>query len=949
MPHPAQPAAPPHVAPVSGTARPSAGPPVRTAPYALVRTTVTAHPAQPEEAARVRSLLGRLTALAAQEDALRPALCDDLFASRPGHHEEFHRQVVLPLRRALHNGRTPRPALLSRLGDLPARVPRLGTWLALRERRAALLADLAVAAPDALTAERSALAELCRSPGFARAVALTSADLLRAVSRAARDEGGRRARKEEPSVLRHALRASTKTSPLSWFTAVGWAGGAGAGGAAAAADGPALPPEPVPALRSVVRENRTLVTALVTALLDEPRRRRTLPHRMTSSARPTADGRARYTRDRTIFAGGRYLVTHEETIELAARPALTAIDALAATPATLDGLAARLGPALDRSCADPAVGRFLGQLADSGLLVPVEPVDPQHPAPLRALADWLRQWPEDAALTDRIDRLAADTARFAHARAEDRPALLADLADCWRSLLADAGRPVPADAAPLNVLSEDVHCKDVFAAGHPTAEPASGRLGMRTADLFPTGRLTDADRVALGELTSLAELFDLGHVMRRAALERFVARYGHGGTCPAPWEFGADTAAAWEEAVRLAGRPADDPGLSGELAELARLRAEFVQRVRTAAAAEPGSWAEEVVLPAEAVRGLAARLPGWSAARPLSYSWFLQRAVPSGHPHPEPAPATATATATVDRPEGTVPGGVLCVNHVYGGWGRFSSRFLDGLPHGATAEVAREIRHGLGDGARAAQIRPVGGFNANLHPLLVGAEIGPDRQRSAFAEADVELVHDPASDQLRLRLRDTGEPLDVLYLGFLAPVMLPQRLAPFLCDHPGGVVDFRQLLPRRTLAVAGGEVLHTPRLRHGHVVLARRRWHLPEGVLAVLRADLMADPGEIPAAATAHWRALLGLPEQLFLHPVPEPPAGRAVEDFVRSLRAPKPQALDLGSALHLRCLSGWLARHPRGVVLEESLPVFGGRSHPARAVELIAETYRPARTPRSG
>ncbi|MER7465320.1 lantibiotic dehydratase [Streptomyces sp. NPDC097981] len=938
MPHPAQPAAPQHVAPVSGTPRPPAGPPAGTAPYALVRTTVTAHPAQPEEAARVRTLLDRLTTLAAQEDALRPALCDDLFASRPGHHEEFHRQVVLPLRRALHNGRTPRPVLLTRLGDLPARVPRLGTWLTLHGLRATLLTDLAGAVPDALTAERSVLAELCRSPGFARAVALTSADLLRAVSRAARDEGGRRARKEEPSVLRHALRASTKTSPLSWFTAVGWSAGAGGADAAAAGRGgpAALPPEPMqpltsPAsLRSVVREHRTLVAALVAALLDEPRRRRVLAHRMTSSARPTVDGRALYTRDRTLFAGGRYLVTHEETIELAARPALTALDTLAAVPATLDELAARLGPALGRPRTDPAVGGFLGRLADCGLLVPVEPVDPQHPHPLRALADWLRQWPEDAALTDRIDRIAADTARFANARAEDRPALLAGLADRWRRVLADAGRPVPADAAPLNVLSEDVLAAD------------SGRLGVRTGDMVSTGRLTGPDRAVLGELTALAELFDLGHLMRRAALERFVSRYGRGGTCPAPWEFGADTAAAWEEAARLAVRPAGDPGLSGEPAELARLREEFVDRVRASVAAAPGGWAEEVVLPAEEVRGLAARLPGWTAARPLSYAWFVQHAVPAaGSTRAEPVPA--------DRPEGAVPGGLLCVNHVYGGWGRFTSRFLDDLPRGAAAEVAREIRRGLGDGARAAQIRPVGGFNANLHPLLVGEEIGPDRYRAALAEADVELVHDPASDQLRLRLRATGEPVDVLYLGFLAPVMLPQRLAPFLCDHPGGVVDFRRLLPRRTVTVPGGEVRRTPRLRHRHAVIARRRWHLPEGVLAALRADLAADPGEIPAAAVTRWRALLGLPEQLFLHPVPEPAAGRPVEDFVRSLRAPKPQALDLGSALHLRCLSGWLTRHPRGVVLEEALPDSGGRSRPAHAVELIAETYRPARTAPSG
>ncbi|WP_327136154.1 lantibiotic dehydratase family protein (plasmid) [Streptomyces sp. NBC_01343] len=910
-----------------------------TAPYALVRTTVTAHPAQPDEAAPVRTLLDRLTALTAREDALRPALCDDLFASRSGHDEEFHRHVVLPLRRALHNGRVPRPALLARLGDLPLRVPRLRAWLNLRALRDVLLSDLAAAVPGALAAERSALAGLCRSPGFNRAVALTSADLLRAVSRAARDEGGRRARKEEPSVLRHALRASTKTSPLSWFTAVGWSGGE-----------PVRTPTPLSPPRSVVREHRTLVEALASALLDEPRRRRALPHRMTSSARHTADGRALYTRDHTFFAGGRYLVTHEEAVELAARPALTALDALAAAPAPPDELAARLGPALGRPGTDPAVGRFLGQLVDGGLLVPVAPVDPQHPYPLRALADWLRQWPEDAALSDRIERLAADTGAFAKAPAEERPALLAGLADRWRRLLADAGRPVPADAAPLNVLSEDVLFEGVLSEdvrsdgvrsedvrsdgvrsdgvldGHARGEHARG-AGAAAGPAAGSGSLTAADRAVLGELTALAELFDLGHLMRRAALERFTARYGHGGTCPAPWEFGADTAAAWEESARLAALPSDDPGLSPGLAELAALREEFVQHVRNAAAAAPGGWAEEVVLPAEEVRGLAARLPGWTTARPLSYAWFVQ----------------STQSA---RSADQGAGGLLCVNHVYGGWGRFTSRFLDDLPPGAAAEVARAIRRGLGDGARAAQIRPVGGFNANLHPLLVGEEIGPDRYHSALAEADVELVHDRESDQLRLRLRATGEPLDVLYLGFLAPVMLPQRLAPFLCDHPAGVVDFRRLLPRHTLAVPGGEVRRTPRLRHGHAVLARRRWHLPEGVVAALRADLAADPGEVPAAAAARWRALLGLPEQVFLHPVPEPSAGRPAEDFVRSLRAPKPQALDLGSALHLRCLAGWLARHPRGAVLEESLPVFGGRSRPAHAVEHVAETYRPARTP---
>ncbi|MEV6805697.1 lantibiotic dehydratase [Streptomyces sp. NPDC051129] len=957
----------------------------RTAPYALVRTTLLAYPAETAPSAAVRALLSRLTALAARDAGLRTALCDDLFAARAAHDENFHRQVVLPLRRALHNGREPRPALLGRLGTLPGRVPRLAEWLALRETRARLLAELGTAVPPALAAERAALTDLCRSPAFARAVALTSADLLRAVSRAGRDATGRRARKEEASVLRHALRASTKTSPLSWFTAVGWAAEpfattAGAAATAAFASAPGTAPAAAPV--SVVKENRTLVTALTAALLDEPRRRRALPHRLTSTAR-VSDGRARFARAEALFAGGRYLVSQEDAVEVAARPPLdTLAAALADGPLTLGALTARLAAGLERTAGDSAVAQFVDRLADSGLLVPAEPVDPQHPAVLLALADWLRAWPADAALADRITRLAQDTRRFRDAPATERPALLAALTGRWHELLADAGRPVPSDAAPLTVLTEDVVApaplsphrppaapdphghpsaatdldEHPLAApdphGHPSATPdplnhpflaphldgrppaapdAGGRApGVPYAD-GPTGYdpLTPADHTALTELTALAELFDLGQVMSRVARDRFVARYGVGGVCRDPWDFGADTAAAWEESGRHMARRSDDPELPAGLAGLARLRQEFAVLAREAAGPD-GQGVPEIVLPAGPVRALAARLPDWTAARPLSYSCFVQRAHEKG---------------------------LLCVNHVYGGWGRFTSRFLDALPASAAAAVGERVRRGL-MGARAAQIRPVGGFNANLHPLLLAEEIGPDRGRTALAEADLDLVHDPASDRLRFRVRASGDLLDVLYLGFLAPVMLPQRLAPYLCDHPAGVVDFRPLLPRHILAAPGGQVVRTARLRHRHLVLARRRWHLGPGALDALRADLAAEEREVPAAAREHavpaaavarWRALLDLPEQLFVHPVPRPPAGRAVDDFVARLRAPKPQALDLGNALHLRCLGTWLARHPEGVVLEEALPAFGGRDRPAHAVESVVETYRPARRRTAG
>ncbi|MFE7189952.1 lantibiotic dehydratase [Kitasatospora sp. NPDC057541] len=854
---------------VPAPAPPAAAPDgASTAAYALVRATVLARAPQSAPSALVRDLLARLTGAEAADTALRSALGDDLYASRGGHDEEFHRRVVLPLRRDLHNGRTPRAAQLGRLGDLPARIPRLTEWLQLREHRARLLADLTEALPAALTAERAALAGLCREPAFRRAVALGSADLLRAVVRAADPDAGPsgRARKEEAAVLRHTLRATCKTSPLSWFTAVGWASEEPRRDTA----------EPAP--RAVVRVNRALVGALVQGLLDEPRRARSLPHRMTSAARVDA-GRAHYQRTRPVFVGGRLLVTREDEVELDARPYLAVLAALTETPDPPERLAARLAEALGRPAGDPAVPRFVERLLDAGLLVPTDPVDPQDPDPLERLAAWLGAWPEDAATARALRRLAEDTAAYATTPPERRPAVLAALAAAWRDLLADAGRPLPGETVPVTVLSEDVHTPD---PPHP--------------------RLNAADRAVLAELTALAELFDHGQLARPAFRDRFVARYGTGGVCTTPWEFGAEINAAWADA------PVPD--------DIAALRREFIGLPELDG---------EVVLPADRVRALAGRLPAWTAARPLSYSWFVQR---------EPSE------------------GLLCVNHIYGGWGRFTSRFLDATAPQASAEVARQVRDGLGADARAAQIRPVGGFNANLHPLLLPEEIGPDRRWSALAEADLDLVHDVDGDQLRLRLRSTGEYLDVLYLGFLSPALLPQRLAPLLADHPNGAVVLQPLLPRTTLPAPGGTVTRTPRLRHRHVVLARRRWLLPAGVVDALRADLAADPAgppgpdRVPVAAVARWRARLGLPDQLFVHPLTRPAEdGAAVDALLDRLRASKPQPVDLGNPLHLRHLDRWLARHPHGVVLEEALPLIGGQTEPTRAVELVAETYRRART----
>lgn len=897
----------------------------RTAPGALIRTTLLSLPAEPGPAALFRAALAELVVLEGRLTALAPELGDALYASRADHTEDFHRDVVLPLRRAVHNGREPRPALLRRLDSLPDRLPELRDWLGARSRRAELLTTLRTGTAPALAAGRSVLAGSCREDSFLRAASFTSADLLRAVMRAGEGLEDRRARKEEAGVLRHVTRAVARTTPLSAFAAVGWGvlpRAAKAGNGPGSSNGADLGARswnaadlPLGSSRSVVRPNRTLVDTLFAALAADPDRRTTLPHRMCSSLR-ASDGRAAFARSRTAFTAARFLAVEDDVVTLGAAEPLRRLAALCDPPATLDTLAGMLagagaGPETGTGAeAGPepepqqvaAALAFIRQVCDAGLLVAVEPFDPQDPNPLLRLARWLRKTglPRDPELALRIEDLSVLTGEFGTAEPARRAALLAALRDRWVKLLDEVGHPVGAASARLTVLSEDVVVR----------QPV--RLD---------GFLGDADHRALGELASLAEVFDLGPEVRRQVRDSFVARYGPGGVCPHVWDFGADANEAWQRAARAVGRApeagSDGSTAAGGLRQLTALRAELVDAVHRAHADSGGGPDDDVVLPAGAVAGLGSRLPSWATRRPVSYTGFLQRA----------------------------PGGALCVNHVYGGWGRFSSRFLDSLDPGAARETTAAVLDALGPGTQVAQVRPVSGFNANLHPLFVPDEIGADRTYASLGADDVELVHDLSGDEVRVRVKATGEWADVLYAGVFAPLLLQPRLAPLLMDHPHGITDFGVLVPRHLTPVPGGDLVRTPRLRHRHLVLRRRRWELTGSTVAVLLAELAAE-GEVPVGTVARWRALLGVPDQLYLHGAPPARGGRVDEDLLRALDRPKPQYVDLGDALHLRCLGKWLARHPDGVVLEEALPA-PVRDETYAAVELVVETYRAVRTNR--
>ncbi|NEE48491.1 hypothetical protein G3M55_28295, partial [Streptomyces sp. SID8455] len=221
---------------------------------------------------------------------------------------------------------------------------------------------------------------------------------------------------------------------------------------------------PLGSSRSVVRPNRTLVDTLFAALAADPDRRTTLPHRMCSSLR-ASDGRAAFARSRTAFTAARFLAVEDDVVTLGAAEPLRRLAALCDPPATLDTLAGMLagagaGPETGTGAeAGPepepqqvaAALAFIRQVCDAGLLVAVEPFDPQDPNPLLRLARWLRETglPRDPELALRIEDLSVLTGEFGTAEPARRAALLAALRDRWVKLLDEVGHPVGAASARL--------------------------------------------------------------------------------------------------------------------------------------------------------------------------------------------------------------------------------------------------------------------------------------------------------------------------------------------------------------------------------------------------------------------------------------------------------------------------------------------------------------------
>jgi hypothetical protein len=499
---------------------------------------------------------------------------------------------------------------------------------------------------------------------------------------------------------------------------------------------------------------------------------------------------------------------------------------------------------------------------------------------------------------------------------EQDPDLLGTVRDYLTALGTDAARATAralgdVEAALCSLGSADVDARlaalagaeSAFAAAFAAAGSAIPRMpatlyeNTLVPDPVPIGRDPWRDVAAdAAAVATVLEAFDRSFSLRVLIREELVAELGPGATCDVAAFSGVVARAMerWGLAI-VRGHAAETA--EGPLAAMAAVRRELVlDYLRASRAGEA-----ELDL-TDRVPGIAERLAGlrgtWS-----SYSLFLQPEV---------------------GPDGRVTRAVL--NHFYNGLSAYATRFLTWTGEPVVEAVRQRVRAVFPPDDAVVEMRPVRGFNANLHPLLADAEIDFDGCTPGGWPLDrIAARHDEETDEVVLVDRETGRTVHVLYLGFLIPFLLPGTWAGlFTLASRGPVLD-----PLAAPAEASRppaekrEVRSYPRVTIGRIVVERRRWYVPLAKLREAVGDARDDEALVRLLRFARE---LGMPDDVFFRPrapqeisTDQPVAEQIARNAPWSKE--KPQYLSLVSPLRVRAFVAWLGRANEDVVFEEALP----------------------------
>lgn len=874
-----------------------AAPAWRPEPYVLLRLAGKPYRtigdlALPRTVARIERLLELRAWLAANRD---PA-CDALYEAIGAQSGPLRGRLVA-LKRALFNGRRPGRAerALLRQSAPSARRPVLQyAWNLRRLERQTRAARTCFEAE--LTERRRALQSAFGDSEFQKAVQAVSPSLAAGLQRYMRADPAdlrMRERKAETGGYHYLMRMAAKTSPFGRF-----------GPVARATFDPDCPralslQARAPRLVAASSFNLNVAAALTASLGRAPELQPLLRLRVNQSYYVAGETIA-FTRPKAVADQAVYTQLNtlcQGPCTPAMRAILSFIEARGDDLPTFAEVVAHLCALAPRPGMRERAEALLEKLIGAGLVLRDIRLPSNTLDRLGDLRGWLAARGA-ADLAEQIGALDARARRFADAAPAERDQILADLRARSDALLRWHPPVARAQAERADLLVEDT---------------ALAGCTLRLGPAFFAPFLDD-----IGGWLECVARRDQGGLNAAWLRDIFTATYGEGGACANLLQF----ASVYRRELNglLGGQGGIHGGGAIAYPRGNQINAQMLRYLETLGTlAQQHADAPECAVPPATLQALSdsfADLPEpWCSA-----AMHLQVA--------------AESWEAVERGDYLV-----VLNYTLPGFGHFFTRYcylFDQQPAADEPTLAAQIRASLEQlqaelpaGQQLAELLSVLDHNAQVHPCFTAQQIVPPEETSELAPErripvqELELLHDPAADRLRVvrrRADGTAEAIVPLYMGFFHLMALPalhrllvelspsgyhmERIRPH--EHQESMLLAREAAEARALR-------HYPRLRIGRFVLQRELWAVPPELVPGRDAeDEFSRFLEIYA-----WARGLGLPREVFVRLKRDP--RRPMGDFHTDH---KPIHLDFANFFSIKTFLHLLDDpHIQALQIEEMLP----------------------------
>ncbi|MEL6528314.1 MAG: lantibiotic dehydratase [Pseudomonadota bacterium] len=724
-----------------------------------------------------------------------------------------------------------------------------------------------------------ALREACRKePDFLKAVAFSAPKVVADLEAAAANPKkftGKRGRNLDSALFNYFTRATVKVSPLSFFTPIRvgqWTDETD--------QHPVVDGLPIVGVSEVSRRALDHVLATLARSLAFWGQSHPLMLNPTAEA---ADGHIDF---KEMYAkggsSGRTWGVYQPQQRLALNPRLFALVEHLKMAEKQGQTLQELFAALKGEPFPDDPNQFAGYIANAmrvGLIVPSIPVFEQEDVPAYLSKVLAQRIPDAAAI---LDRLVSETEAYGAASHTERGEASKSIHAAYGELCNAINAEIPNDPkSPL--FYEDCQI--------------SGETTAVSTDYVGTA-LNDLHRYA-----DLLPLLDYNHIVQAVSAALFRQRYGDDARVVAVDCVESIADEAQEIATRMTVLPLEEQ--EKQLAEICPTAAKLLEgkRIFFAEIQRRMEAGKDIVLDDAFVDRMLAYIPEVVRKRSTSYTVIGQ------------------------TDDGGATGKRFVLNRWYSGHSMLMSRFLRHQSDDEIGEVRSYLDRLAGSG-RPVEIPGVFGFNANIHPRFVDAELEIPGRRANYGSTEkvsvstMEVGYDPELDRLAFYDAQGGK-LSAMYFGFLNMMVLPNLYQVLgRMNLQGLVLDLWQ-----DLLFAGllntSELTLLPRVSFGESVISRRSWFSPARDLP----DPQLDEAEYFKQMHAFF-ARLGDRKDYFVRLVAlrDDFFGSGDDDEVAMADTTdfKPAYLSLDMPMTVASLRRRLRRRPRALLFQEVLPEIG-------------------------